>query len=509
MARAESRISIITSTGFIKGLKFVIAILSSLVVLAMVIPTRSLLIRNQQIDQLNLLEDSIIDVSDTLMMILLESYTVQDFDKLSGVVDKFLLDFSNTQDELARMDQGVNLELMEEYLNPRLMEISSRLKFLSDNGALTGYMPIVERIYTIRNRGFQNIEDMDGYVLLTETLDELQFFLMQVVESYRFEIASATAVIEDLIRASIWMINVLIFVILIILILVAILISANSMRRSKLSEESAHKRSENLEVLVRARTSDLEIQNQQLLETRDLLVEREKMAALGQVVAGVAHEVNTPLGVCVTASSFLSGKLRADSEEQLDREELQEIATIIESNIARAANLIQGFKKVAVDESADDIRFFDLVSYLRDDLLPSLSPLLRKKGHKVIIEGPEVCQMHSYPGSIAQIITNLVLNASLHGYGEVRGESITIEISESENRIQIKVADQGVGMDSELESRIFEPFFTTKKEQGGSGLGLMIVYNLVHGRLGGNLKYNTSPGEGTEFIIDIPQDVEG
>lgn len=509
MAKDESRIGIITSPGFIKGLKIVIVILTCSAVLSAVLPARSMLVRNQQLKQLNILEDSITDVSDNLMRILLESYSAQDISNLSDAVDKFLHDFDSTRLVLSKLDQTVNLQLMEEHLNPRLVEITARLWTLNDDGILKGYMPLIERKYTIRIQGFQSIENMERFVVLTETIDDLQFFLMDIVESYRYEIVSAKTVIDDLVTKSTWIINVFVILILFICILAAVLISANRLRISKVSEKTALDRSENLEELVRVRTSDMEVQNRELVETRDLLVEKEKMAALGQVVAGVAHEVSTPLGVCVTAASFLTEQLKSDSEDELDTEELREIARIIETNISRAANLIKGFKRVAVDETGDEIRDFDLAGYLRDDLIPSLSPLLRKKGHDVLIRGLELCQMRSYPGAIAQVITNLVLNASIHGYGESRKETITIDISESEKRVQIGVADKGVGMDKELEARIFEPFFTTNKEQGGSGLGMMIIYNLVHGRLGGSLKWETSPGEGTEFIIDIPQELEG
>ena len=269
----------------------------------------------------------------------------------------------------------------------------------------------------------------------------------------------------------------------------------------------AIERSRQMENLVKARTEDLEKQNQQLSEAQDMLVEREKMAALGEVVSGVAHEVNTPLGICVTAVSFLSEKLNASQEENLNREELKDINNIITTNLNRALKLVQGFKKVAVDESGDEIRSFDLVSYLKDDLLPSITPMVRKNGHRISVNAPEVCRMHSSPGAIAQIVTNLVLNASIHGYGDIQPGIIHINIDNPGQNVHISVRDEGRGMSAETKSHIYEPFFTTRKDLGGSGLGLMIVYSLVNKKLKGSLVCRTAPGKGTEFSLVIPGDI--
>jgi signal transduction histidine kinase len=206
----------------------------------------------------------------------------------------------------------------------------------------------------------------------------------------------------------------------------------------------------------------------------------------------------------VTAVSLLAEKLGEKPERETDREELREITNLLSSNITRASNLIQGFKKIAVDESGDDIRSFDLISYIERDLIPSLNPMLKKKGHGVTVDAPEICIMHSYPGAIAQIVTNLVLNASIHAYGNIRPGIITIGIECDDSEVEIRIADRGKGMDKQTKSHIYEPFFTTDKENGGSGLGLMIVYNLVHKKLNGHLKCSTEPGKGTEFTITIP-----
>ena len=276
--------------------------------------------------------------------------------------------------------------------------------------------------------------------------------------------------------------------------------------RAQVAEGAAEERSHALKDLVRARTADLEIQNRQLREAGEMLAEREKMTALGQVVSGVAHEVNTPLGICVTATTYLSDLVN-NTDSELDRQEAADVVKMIMENISRASNLVKGFKKVAVDEMDDDRRSFDLPVYLREDLLPGLRSMLARNRHELELTGPESTPIHSYPGSIAQVVTNLVMNASIHGYGRsAPGSVIRLRLQDAGSRVVLEVTDSGRGMQEEIRKRIFEPFFTTNRENGGSGLGLMVVYNITTMKLGGTIECTSAPGDGTTFRIEFPKD---
>ncbi|UUX51626.1 ATP-binding protein [Nisaea acidiphila] len=248
------------------------------------------------------------------------------------------------------------------------------------------------------------------------------------------------------------------------------------------------------------------------------LVRQEKMAALGGLVAGVAHEVNTPLGICVTASSHVSaivnefsaqvqsptgGLTRALAVEKLAK--TREGLVIIEQNLARAADLIKSFKLVAVDQTANDQRDIELGEYLHDTLQSLSAETKRKYLNVQLVRPEEKLFRHTYPGALVQIVTNLVMNAGIHAY-ENRGGDIRLEVERlSSGADRIRVQDFGKGMDEETKSQIFDPFFTTKRANGGTGLGMHIVFNLVTQKLGGRIECKSAPGEGTTFEIVLPK----
>ncbi len=244
------------------------------------------------------------------------------------------------------------------------------------------------------------------------------------------------------------------------------------------------------------------------------LVHQEKMAALGGLVAGVAHEVNTPLGICVTASSHVSQLVKgfeADltgSGKALTRaravENLTTIIdgmTIIERNLNRAAELVRSFKLVAVDQTADDAREIDLGDYIASTV-QSLSAETRRLDLTIDLKLPDVAiKRQTYPGAIAQIVTNLVINAGIHAYRDTGG-SIEIELEKrNEDTAIVRFRDFGGGMEEATVEKIFDPFFTTRRDNGGTGLGMHIVYNLVTQRLGGNIRCDSQPGTGTLFEV--------
>ncbi len=291
------------------------------------------------------------------------------------------------------------------------------------------------------------------------------------------------------------------------------------------AEEDLRKLNEELEQRVEARTKELKDANEALQKsletlqrTQAQLVQSEKMAALGDLVAGVSHEINTPIGVGVTAASYLQQKsqeiaqlyqqgtiTRSDLESYLKT--ATESSEMILNNLRRAADHIRSFKQVAVDQTSGDRRTFKLKEYL-DEVLLSLHPKLKKTKHTIIVHCPDDLEIDSYPGAFSQIITNFVLNSLKHGFEGKEQGHIVLEVTHQNGQLQLRYNDDGRGMTQEERSRIFEPFYTTKRSQGGSGLGLHIVYNLVTQKLNGCIECESASGVGTTFIIQMPLEGE-
>jgi len=257
-----------------------------------------------------------------------------------------------------------------------------------------------------------------------------------------------------------------------------------------------------------------------LRQTMDRLVRQEKMANLGQLVAGVAHEINTPLGVAVTGASQLSldvDRLRhLYAERRLKAQDLEEFlndtgeaSRIIQVNCERAAALIQNFKAVAVDQSSDDTRPFDLAAHIHD-VLGSMSPQVRRGGHTVRVDCPEGLVVEGRPGALSHALTNLLLNALTHAFepGQAGSVCITARLLPGD-QVRIRFADNGRGIPGDIRPRIFEPFFTTRRAEGGSGLGLHIVHTVVTQAMNGTVTVETSPGAGTAFILTFPRRSKG
>jgi signal transduction histidine kinase len=252
-----------------------------------------------------------------------------------------------------------------------------------------------------------------------------------------------------------------------------------------------------------------------LQDAQSELVRQEKLASLGRLVAGVAHEINTPLGICVTATSHLVQELKLTREDlaagELNEDGLNQFFDIIDqslrimtTNTQRAAALVRSFKQVAVDQSSDDIRTFRLRNYL-DEVLLSLQPKLKGKPVQIAIECPADIELESFPGAVSQIVTNLVMNSLVHGFeGDVPGQ-IRISARLDGETMLFDYADDGAGMDADTLAKLFDPFFTTKRGLGGSGLGAHILYNLVTGPLGGSVKVDSAPGQGLHYHLRFPR----
>jgi two-component system, NtrC family, sensor kinase len=263
---------------------------------------------------------------------------------------------------------------------------------------------------------------------------------------------------------------------------------------------------------------DLQKALDDLHQVQDQLVESEKMAALGNLVAGVAHEINTPVGNSITLASTLADEtqvfLNAIQEGKLKRSALtqyvniaQESTYLLLSNLQRAAELVQSFKQVAIDQATLEHRSFALKDYLEEVVL-SLSPNLKRYSHDVIVEGDPQLMIDSYPGAIAQVVTNLVTNSLTHAYPDGSKGQLRFQISDQGTQILLQYCDDGCGIPETHLSKVFEPFFTTARHQGGSGLGLHIVYNLMTQTLQGSIDIQSMQGKGTTFMLKLPRCID-
>jgi signal transduction histidine kinase len=249
---------------------------------------------------------------------------------------------------------------------------------------------------------------------------------------------------------------------------------------------------------------------------RDTLVETEKLASLGSLVAGIAHEINTPLGVSLIAASQLeeaSSEIHASVAAGTLRraaltaylENARESSRLLVSNTRRAAELVQSFKQVAVDQTSDERRTFALVAYV-NDVVRSLHPQIRRAHATVTVNGPADLLVDGYPGVFAQIATNLVTNALVHAFEGRTDGTIRIAVAKRPgDAVHLACGDDGCGIPAQHVERVFEPFYTTRRGRGGSGLGLNIVYNLVRRVLGGTIRIETAADAGTTFLLDFPR----
>lgn len=261
--------------------------------------------------------------------------------------------------------------------------------------------------------------------------------------------------------------------------------------------------------------SELQNSIQMLQETQRQLIQSEKMAALGGLVAGVAHEINTPVGISVTAASLLDEKtkeclslFKTQSMKKSDLENYMRLAQdssgMILSNLRRASDLINSFKQVAVDQTCEQSGVFNVRECI-DNIIMTMRPTLRKTSHLIQVECPENLELDSYPGAMGQVISNLILNSLLHGFEEMEKGVISINVHDKQDNIEICYRDNGKGIPEENIERIFEPFFTTKRNKGGTGLGLHILYNLVTQTLEGQITCENSLEDGVLFRITIPR----
>jgi len=275
----------------------------------------------------------------------------------------------------------------------------------------------------------------------------------------------------------------------------------------KLLEGQILKRNEELE----SKNCELKQVINELHLAQDKLVASEKMASLGGLVAGIAHEVNTPVGIGLTASSLFVD-MTTELEEKYQAKKMsntyfaqylakaQQSAHLIHRNLERTAELVASFKQISVDQSSDERRSFNVRKYI-DGILLSTHHIIRNSNLKIVVSCPDKLIINSYPGAFSQILSNLLINSNIHAYPNKEIGLIAISINNNDNSIVIIYQDDGCGISTDNIKKIFDPFFTTNREHGGSGLGLNIIYNIVTNRLKGKIECQSEVGRGTKFTI--------
>lgn len=273
---------------------------------------------------------------------------------------------------------------------------------------------------------------------------------------------------------------------------------------------------ENLEQRVLERTESLGKTLLTLEHAQEEIIQTEKLASLGRVVAGVAHELNTPIGNALTVASTIqsdlaelkaemaNGSLRRSSMLQFV-ERADEGLALSMNNLQRAAHLISDFKQVAVDQTSDQRRKFDLAE-VTSEVLNMLNPTIRKSGCEIKKNLWANLSCDGFPGRYGQVLTNLVMNATIHAFDATAPGAITVTIGALDaDNVELIVADDGIGMDESVRARVFDPFFTTKLGRGGSGLGMNIVHSIVTRILEGHITVHSKPGEGTSVRVVFPR----
>ena len=270
-----------------------------------------------------------------------------------------------------------------------------------------------------------------------------------------------------------------------------------------------------IEAELRKRNQELASSMDTLNQAQEQLVESERMASLGGLVAGIAHDVNTPLGVSVTAASFLQERLNNLKTDFEDKsltsknmasfiDEAEQTALLLLSNLERASDLIASFKQVAVDQTSETEREFVLGEYI-NEIIQSLKPSFKHTDHQINLTSPDNLVVTCAPGAIAQIVTNMVVNSITHGFESKNAGKISLDVKEEGDNVVIYYKDDGRGLSEEELSQLFDAFFTTKRGQGGSGLGTHIMYNLVTQSLQGHIEADSTLGNGLQYTIRFPK----
>ena len=283
-----------------------------------------------------------------------------------------------------------------------------------------------------------------------------------------------------------------------------------------LTEEIDLRRQTEQELLTKQK--ELERYLDELNMAQERLVGSEKMAALGGLVAGITHDINTPVGIGVTATSFLQERLHqleaAYQAKTLSPKALEEFineakqsTSLLTTNLDRASELVASFKQIAVDQASEAVRTINFKEYLAE-VVRSLHPKIKKTKHDINISCPEDLTLNLPAGAISQIFTNLIMNSLIHGFEGIDKGSIDIEITDDNDDVRILYRDNGRGVSAVQLEKLFDPFFTTKRDQGGSGLGTHITLNLVKQTLNGDIEVTSEEGKGLVYEISFPKNMQ-
>jgi PAS domain S-box-containing protein len=264
---------------------------------------------------------------------------------------------------------------------------------------------------------------------------------------------------------------------------------------------------------IEEKKDKLEDTIKELQLTQKKLVESEKMASLGNLVAGISHEINTPIGIGIAAITTLNTKVQNIETLFVDKKMKQtdlvafistakDAARLIQTHLNRTGELVKSFKRISVDEMTEQIRDFNLNQYV-SDVVKSLEPKTNEKEVELLIDFNGEIDMRSFPGAFAQIFTHLIVNTVFHGFKDRVGGKITIRAKRVDNILRLTYQDDGVGMTAEVVEKVFNPFFTTNM-QAGNGLGMSIVYNVVTQKLKGDISCESVLGKGVTFTIECP-----
>lgn len=264
------------------------------------------------------------------------------------------------------------------------------------------------------------------------------------------------------------------------------------------------------------KNKELEQKIEYIEQTQQKLIESEKMAALGSLVAGVAHEVNTPLGLAITSNSILEDECekienlyRSNTIKKSDLEKfienVKEASKLLSSNLNRAATLIKSFKQISVDQSSEEKRNFNLKEYIQE-IFETYHSQIKKQSLILDINCSESISLNSYPGALSQVISNLIQNSLTHAFDKKDEGKISLNVEDKGKEVIIVFSDDGKGLEPSIKEKVFEPFITTKRNEGGSGLGMNIIYNLIHEKLQGDIKIESIKDQGTIITINIPKE---
>ncbi len=283
-------------------------------------------------------------------------------------------------------------------------------------------------------------------------------------------------------------------------------------KQDALKKENANRRQ--IETRLLEKNKELADSMETLRLAQDQLVESERMASLGGLVAGIAHDVNTPIGVGVTAASFLEERIKQLQSDFDDKkltnkamsaflEDAGKTTELLMKNMNRASDLIASFKQVSVDQTSEAVRSINIHEYL-NEIIQSLAPKIKKTNHVVDVDCADDIMICCAPGAIAQIITNMTMNSLIHGFEDKEQGHIKINVHHDDDSVYIDYEDDGKGLSPEMLEKHFDAFFTTKRSNGGSGLGTHIMYNLVTQTLNGKIRVESELGQGVRYYIEFP-----